>query len=149
MSDLLTTFLADNCKGSWEYDRLKQEMIKSDEWMKFVDEVAKTHSAAAKDSSNIKESLGLAPAQPSPATVANRAGRERGAATKKSRKGDPTLLDRKDTVNFLIAEQYLGITERQRQHLVKSGVLIVKGQGNNRKITTESLRKYLPPENPK
>ena len=106
-------------------------------------------SAAASDSSNIEERLEPVPAQQSPPTVANRGGRERGAATKKSRKGDPTLLDRKDTVNFLIAEQYLGITERQRQHLVKSGALIVRGQGNNRKVTTESLRKYLPPENPK
>lgn len=65
------------------------------------------------------------------------------------RKGDPSLLDRKDRVTFRTAEEYLGVTERQRQNLIKRGSLTVEGQGHNRKITTESLRKYLPPENPK
>jgi hypothetical protein len=65
------------------------------------------------------------------------------------RKGDPSLLGRKERVAFRTAEQYLGVTERQRQNLIKRGSLTVEGQGHNRKITTESLRKYLPPENPK
>ena len=154
MGDLLHYLRVANCDDDNQRFRLHRETMKSDEWLKLAGEIARVHSAAAKDSSNIKEPLGLAPAQPSLATVANVGGRERGAATKKSRrgtdrKGDPTLLDRKDRVSFRTAEQYLGITERQRQHLVKSGALIVKGQGNNRKVTTESLRKYLPPENPK
>ena len=70
------------------------------------------------------------------------------SADRREAKGDPSLIDGKDSVAFRTAEQYLGISERQRQSLVKSGSLRVEGQGHNRKITTESLRKYLPPENP-
>jgi len=80
-----------------------------------------------------------------------RAEREAGAEKTRpgnDRKGDPALLDGKDRVSFRTAEQYLGITERQRQKLCKSGSLTVEGQGSNRKITTESLKTYLPPENP-
>jgi hypothetical protein len=66
----------------------------------------------------------------------------------KTRKGDATLLAGKQVVNFRTAEQYLGITERQRQKLVKEGSLVVEGKGSNRKITSESLKSYLPPENP-
>lgn len=65
------------------------------------------------------------------------------------RKGDATLLTGKRLVNFQIAEEYLGITDRQRQNLMKSGSLEVEGEGTNRKITAASLLKYLPPENPK
>jgi hypothetical protein len=64
------------------------------------------------------------------------------------RKGELKLLQGKDRVTFRVAEQYLGITERQRQNLVKSGALTVEGRGHNRKVTTKSLREYLPPENP-
>jgi hypothetical protein len=68
---------------------------------------------------------------------------------KQKRKGDVTLLAGKQLVNFKVAEEYLGISDRQRQNLIKKGgPLEVKGQGSNRKITTESLLKYLPPENP-
>ncbi len=63
------------------------------------------------------------------------------------RKGDITLLASKRAVNFKIAEQYLGISERQRQKLMKQGILAVEGKGHNRKITVESLKAYLPPEN--
>ena len=66
----------------------------------------------------------------------------------KERKGDASLLAGKRAVNFKIAEQYLGLTERQRQNLVKGEVLVVEGKGHNKKITTDSLRAYLPPENP-
>ena len=52
-------------------------------------------------------------------------------------------------MSFRTAEAYLGIGERQRQQLIKNGVLVVVGGGHNRKITTESLIKYNPPENPK
>ena len=66
----------------------------------------------------------------------------------KERKGDASLLADKRAVNFRTAEQYLGLTERQRQNLVKDKVLAVEGKGQNKKITTDSLRAYLPPENP-
>ena len=65
-----------------------------------------------------------------------------------SKKGNPTLLTGKDSVVFATAEAYLGIGERQRQNLIQSSVLVVVGMGQNRKITTESLLKYQPPEKP-
>jgi hypothetical protein len=66
----------------------------------------------------------------------------------KAGKGDATLLDGKRLVNFATAEQYLGISERQRQKLISSEALKTEGQGHNRKITVESLKAYLPPEIP-
>ena len=84
MNDLLRCFLVANYENEWEMERIKQETLESDEWMKLVEEMAGVPSAAAKDSSNIEEPLGLAPAQPPPVTVANGGGRERGAATKNS-----------------------------------------------------------------
>jgi hypothetical protein len=66
----------------------------------------------------------------------------------KERKGDASLLAGKRAVNFRTAEQYVGLTERQRQNLVKAKVLVVQGGGQNKKITTDSLRAYLRPENP-
>ncbi len=83
------------------------------------------------------------------AVVGRRSSSPKSTEPADGRKGDPSLLDRKDRVTFRIAEEYLGVTERQRQNLIKRGSLTVEGQGHNRKITTESLRKYLPPENPK
>jgi hypothetical protein len=68
--------------------------------------------------------------------------------TGKERKGDATLLGQKRLVSFGTAQQYLGISERQRQKLINSGALKVEGQGQNRKITAESLKAYLPPETP-
>lgn len=67
---------------------------------------------------------------------------------KLSRKGDASLLAGKSLVTFRTAQEYLGISERQRQSLVKQGALAVQGKGHNKKITTESLVAYLPPENP-
>jgi hypothetical protein len=66
----------------------------------------------------------------------------------KARKGDVTLLGQKQFVSFKTAEQYLGISERQRQKLMNSGALRFEGEGHNRKITTESLKACLPPEIP-
>jgi hypothetical protein len=66
----------------------------------------------------------------------------------KERKGDGALLAGRSAVRFETAEEYLGIKERQRQALVKKGALIVVGKGHGRKITTESLKEYLLPENP-
>lgn len=67
----------------------------------------------------------------------------------KSRKGDGTLLEGKSLVSFKTAEEYLGISERQRQNLMKKGSLQFEGGGHNQKITVASLKKYLPPEIPK
>jgi hypothetical protein len=67
----------------------------------------------------------------------------------KERKGDASLLADRRSVSFRTAELYLGITERQRQYLVRDQKLTVEGKGQNRKITTDSLRTCLPPENPK
>jgi hypothetical protein len=78
--------------------------------------------------------------------VSRQAGGQR--TTPNTRKGDGTLLDQKRLVSFGTAEQYLGISERQRQKLINSGALKVEGQGQNRKITAESLKAYLPPEIP-
>lgn len=64
-------------------------------------------------------------------------------------KGDAALLKGRSVVSFRTVEEYLGLGERQRQHLVQTGALTVEGKGQNRKITTESLRKYMPAENPK
>ena len=64
------------------------------------------------------------------------------------RKGDAMLLADKRLVSFGTAEQYLGITDRQRQKLMNSGELKVEGKGMNWKITTESLKAYLPPDIP-
>jgi hypothetical protein len=66
----------------------------------------------------------------------------------KERKGDLGLLVEKRLVNFQTAEQYLGISERQRQNLMNSGALRTEGAGHNRKITVESLLACLPQENP-
>jgi hypothetical protein len=64
----------------------------------------------------------------------------------RTRKGDPTLLGHNEVVSFRTAERYLGISPRQRQKLVAKGTLAVLGLGANRKITADSLRRYLPPE---
>ena len=63
-------------------------------------------------------------------------------------KGNPKLLADKDRVSLRTAERYLGIGERQRQNLMKQNALVVVGWGQNRQITTESLKAYVPPENP-
>jgi hypothetical protein len=70
--------------------------------------------------------------------------------SKHKRKGDLSLLAGKRLVNFKVAEEYLGISDRQRQNLTREGgPLKTEGGGHNRKITTESLVEYLRPENPK
>jgi hypothetical protein len=74
---------------------------------------------------------------------------ETASITERSRKADATLLADKSLVTFRTAEKYLGISERQRQSLIERGILVVKGKGHNRRITTDSLLEYLPAENPK
>jgi hypothetical protein len=66
----------------------------------------------------------------------------------KPRKGDSTLLRGKQLITFKTAEQYLGIGERRRQEMVKEQLLTVVGEGQNRRITVESVLKCLPLENP-
>lgn len=83
MDNLLRYLLVANC-DELERDQVRQETIESGEWTNLTEEMAGVPSAAAKDSSNIKEPLGPAPAQLSPATVANGGGMERGETTKKS-----------------------------------------------------------------
>ena len=61
-----------------------------------------------------------------------------------SRKGDPKLLEGKDLVTRQNASQYLDNTKRHVRNLLKNGQLTSEGQGHNKKITTESLRRYLP-----
>jgi hypothetical protein len=63
-----------------------------------------------------------------------------------TRKGDSSLLAIAETVNFVIAEAYLGITPRQRLNLVRAGILASRGGGRNRQITVESLKKCPPPQ---
>ena len=65
---------------------------------------------------------------------------------KKKRKGDSSLFNGEPAVSFQIAEAYLGFGERQRQKLVKSGVLVVEGTRAGRKITTASITAYLSPK---
>ncbi|HEY1756160.1 MAG TPA: hypothetical protein VGG72_12235 [Bryobacteraceae bacterium] len=96
-----------------------------------------------------KSMLAKAPQQPLTKGSASPQLEARGAGAKRSRKGDGTLLAGKDLVSFTTAEEYLGISERQRQSLMKDNILLTQGGGHNRKITTESLKAYLPPENPK
>ena len=87
-----------------------------------------------------------------PATMSVRSGTAIQEDTKprpgKERKGDASLLAGKRAVTFRTAEQYLGISERHRQNLVKDHVLVVEGAGQNRRITTDSLKVCLPLENP-
>ena len=66
----------------------------------------------------------------------------------RSRRGDPALLRDSDSVNFVVAEEYLGVSPRQRQRLIKKGSLCVVGRGTRGKITCDSLRTYQPPKDP-
>ena len=82
------------------------------------------------------------PSQRQPAKVVTRTGNNN-----RERKGDPSLLSNKEAVSLRTAELYLGISERQRQKLTASGALDARGRGSDKQITTESLRRYLPPRN--
>jgi hypothetical protein len=59
------------------------------------------------------------------------------------RQGDPEILKGKALVNFKIAEQYLGVGERQRQNLMKSGAI---RKGGSRMVSTDSLKEYMSAE---
>jgi hypothetical protein len=67
-----------------------------------------------------------------------------------TRKGDVSLLQKADrslyqSVDFPTAEEYLGLSERRRQQLVREGTLKALGKGQNRRITVESLLQFFPP----
>jgi hypothetical protein len=62
------------------------------------------------------------------------------------RKGDASRLHDKEWVTMKTAASYLGITIRAVQIAAKKGRLTVKGVTPNRRISTESLLEYLPPE---
>jgi excisionase family DNA binding protein len=64
----------------------------------------------------------------------------------KGRKGDRTLLDEKESVHYLAAASYLGVSRRHIQRLVKSGKLKSRGDGHNKTISVESLTRYLLPK---
>jgi hypothetical protein len=66
-----------------------------------------------------------------------------------SGKGDTSLLGENRLVNRKTAGRYLDVGERQLRNLIKSGTLTVEGKGPNQKITSASLRKYVPPDAPK
>lgn len=69
------------------------------------------------------------------------------AVKRQPRVGDLSLLEGKDAVPTDDAEEYLGIEKRQRQNLVKRGVLETVGEGHRKKITVQSLLRYQPPQN--
>ena len=52
MDKLLHYIRVDNCKRSSERERIRQETMESDEWMKLVEEMARVPSAAVNDSSS-------------------------------------------------------------------------------------------------
>jgi len=60
-------------------------------------------------------------------------------------KGDFALLRGQDTVNYLVAERYAGISPRRRQQAIREGKLKVCGRGKQKRITVESLLAYQPP----
>jgi hypothetical protein len=60
-------------------------------------------------------------------------------------KGDIRLLHNQTAANFVVAETYLGIKRRGLQKAIKAGKLEVVGEGRNKKVTVESLKRYLPP----
>ena len=71
-------------------------------------------------------------------------------AQKPTKKGDIALLKKADgsfysSVDFSTAESYADISPRRRQQLMPD-VLKVVGQGQNRRITVESLLAYCPPK---
>jgi hypothetical protein len=68
-----------------------------------------------------------------------------GANARYPNKGDLRLLHNLNAVNLHVACEYLGIGRRGLQKAVKAGKLDVIGEGQNRKITVASLRRYLPP----
>ncbi len=72
-----------------------------------------------------------------------------GTTKQSSRVGDPFLLNGKRLVAMQTAQIYLGVGKRRVQQLVKDGTLDTEGRGIHKKIVTDSLKKYVPPETAK
>jgi hypothetical protein len=106
---------------------------------KMADIEAECSTGKASDDLGESEKLANAPEQP-PTLM------DETDPTNKGRRGDERILGTKRVVNFKEAEAYLGITDRHRLNLMKSGALTVEGKGRRRMITSASLRDYLPPE---
>ena len=72
-------------------------------------------------------------------------GQREAAVSPESDEGDFSLLKGKQYVNLDIAGRYLGIGRRAVQKAVRKGSLTASGRGPSRRITVESLLKYLSP----
>ena len=93
-----------------------------------------THAA-----SGLRSSVNQIDASSFPTTAADE------SAIEHPKEGDARLLGNQHAVNFRAAELYLGITPRGRQKAIKAGKLAVVGERGRRRITVESLKRYLPP----
>jgi hypothetical protein len=71
--------------------------------------------------------------------------RQARAADSIPEEGNADLLHGKDWVTFRTAGSYLGRTRRAIEIAAKKGSLTAQGCGQNRRISVESLVKYLPP----
>jgi hypothetical protein len=67
-------------------------------------------------------------------------------ATATPKKANATLLKGKEYVPVHTACSYLGVGRRAVEYAMKKGSLTSQGRSQNRKISTDSLLKYLPPE---
>jgi len=94
--------------------------------------------------------------------ILDQAGRAEPTAEEAITQGGSTKHDRRlllnrdgklaESVTPQVAEKYLGIGERQRQMLVRSGRLDILGAGHRKRVTVSSLLTYEPgreDENPK
>ena len=71
--------------------------------------------------------------------------RQAQAADSIPEEGNADFLHGKDWVTFRTAGTYLGRTRRAIEIAAKKGSLTAQGRGQNRRISVESLVKYLPP----
>ena len=69
-----------------------------------------------------------------------------GSDCRAQRMGDPTPLLGKDWVTLKHAEEYLGVTRRAIEKAANKGTLTAQGSHGKRRISVESLLKYLPPK---
>ena len=63
-----------------------------------------------------------------------------------TKKGNADPLSGKQWITFQTARTYLGCGRRAIEIAAKKGSLITQGRGTKRRILTESLLTYLPPE---
>ena len=70
---------------------------------------------------------------------------ETAAPPANGKKGDGDLLRGNELVAYDTAKEYLGVSRRQVEKLVKREALRTSGLGQNKKITAASLCEYYPP----